>query len=221
MQARISEIFKSIQGEGIYQGFEQVFVRFFGCNLNCAFCDTSLSYYEEKTLKEVAQTIFAYNDCHSVSLTGGEPLLQIEFLRELAKLLKKEGKIIYLETNGTLYENLKKVIDYVDIIAMDFKLPSSTDLKDFWEEHLEFLKVALRKEVFIKAVIGRNTCQDDILKSIAVIKGLKSSLCFILQPENPYEDVLAEKLEYFQEICVECGINTKVIPQLHKKLGIR
>ncbi|MCM8763078.1 MAG: 7-carboxy-7-deazaguanine synthase QueE, partial [Candidatus Omnitrophica bacterium] len=77
MQAKIAEIFKSIQGEGIYQGREQVFVRFYGCNLKCQFCDTPLTHYEELRPEELLNRINIFGvDYHSLSLTGGEPLLQ-------------------------------------------------------------------------------------------------------------------------------------------------
>jgi organic radical activating enzyme len=126
MKAKISEIFKSIQGEGVYQGTEQVFVRFFGCNVHCSFCDTRLNNYSEKTVEEVLKDILLLGECGAVSLTGGEPLIYADFIKILAAGLKASGKTIYLETNGILHENLKEVIDLTDVIAMDFKLPSST-----------------------------------------------------------------------------------------------
>jgi len=94
MFAKIAEIFKSIQGEGIYQGESQVFVRFFGCNLNCQFCDTKLTSYRELTLDELLGQINSFSDYHSISLTGGEPLLQAYFLEKLAEQLKLDGKTI-------------------------------------------------------------------------------------------------------------------------------
>jgi organic radical activating enzyme len=221
MKAKISEIFKSIQGEGLYQGKEQVFVRFYGCNLNCSFCDTKLDFYEEKTVEEVMRDVLGYSNYHSISLTGGEPLLQINFLGDLCHKLKVKCKTIYLETNGTLPDNLWKVIDYIDIIAMDFKLPSSTKQAQHWSEHREFLKIASAKEVFIKAVIGKDAEEDDILKSIWLIKEANPSLHLVLQPQNPYEEELSAKLTYFQKICLDKGLKASIIPQLHKKTGVR
>lgn len=221
MKAKISEIFKSIQGEGICQGKEQVFVRFYGCGLDCSFCDTKLEFYEEKTVEEVLESISRYSNYHSISLTGGEPLLQIDFLTDLCQELKVRCKTIYLETNGILHNNLKRVIDYIDVIAMDFKLPSSTQQKDLWNEHKKFLEIARAKEVFVKAVIGKYTVMDDIAKSIALIKELKPDLHFVLQPENPLEDLLEEKLLLFHGLCINGGIKAIIIPQIHKKLGVQ
>ena len=221
MKAKISEIFESIQGEGVYQGKKQVFVRFFGCNLSCDFCDTELASYKELRVDDIINDISFYKDHHSVSLTGGEPLLQIEFLKELAKRLKSEGKTVYLETNGTLADNLEQVIDYVDIIAMDFKLPSSTYGKKLWSEHRQFLKVAAKKEVFIKSVIGKATMIEDILRVVRIMRQVKPELILVLQPQNPFEELLKYKLRNFEELCRRKKVNTIIRHQLHKELGVR
>lgn len=105
---RISRIFKSIQGEGVYTGVPATFVRFQGCNLDCSFCDTpeakthfggtaarSLEHLVERILKVAGDT-------ELIILTGGEPTLQP--LEELVKVLhRSEGAYrVHLETNGTL-----------------------------------------------------------------------------------------------------------------------
>lgn len=221
MKAKISEIFKSIQGEGLYQGQEQVFVRFYGCNIHCSFCDTKLSRYEEKTVEEVLTSILSFGNCDNVSLTGGEPLLDADFLKALVVCLKEKGKIVHLETNGIIYENLKKVIDFVDIIAMDFKLPSSTMLANFWNEHEEFLKISAAKKVFVKVVIGQYTQEQDIYKTIEIIKSVNRNIPVILQPENPFGELLTDKLLQFEDICLKEGIVVKTLRQLHKILGVR
>jgi organic radical activating enzyme len=216
-KAKITEIFKSIQGEGIYQGIPQLFVRFFGCNLNCAFCDTKLNFYEELKLDTLLERISVYSDYHSISLTGGEPLIQIDFLKEFVKILKKENKIIYLETNGTLPENLSKVIDYLDIIAMDFKLPSSTHQGSLWEKHKEFLEIASKKEVFVKAVISYATILEDIDKAISLLKRINKDVFFILQPDSFHiSKNLFDKLNYYLSFCKKRYKNVEIRRQLHK-----
>ncbi|UCG34960.1 MAG: 7-carboxy-7-deazaguanine synthase QueE [Candidatus Omnitrophota bacterium] len=221
MQAKISEIFKSVQGEGIYQGIPQVFVRFFGCNLECAFCDTPLDSFKEMNIQEVSEQIYSYEDYHSITFTGGEPLLQVDFLTELTKELKIKGKELHLETNGTLHENLEKVIEYLDVIAMDFKLPSSTNSKAYWNEHGQFLRIARQRKVFIKAVIGKDTDIYDIHKSVILIKRFDPTLNLILQPQNPFERELEEKMCLFKQICRNANINARIIPQAHKVLGVK
>ena len=98
MNAKISEIFQSIQGEGKYLGVRQVFIRFFGCRLGCRWCDTDYARnpqagrFTEMNVDEVmGRAASLWAGCHSISLTGGEPLLQAGFLKELFPRLKKAG----------------------------------------------------------------------------------------------------------------------------------
>lgn len=222
MKAKISEIFYSLQGEGIYQNRPQIFIRFWGCNLKCAFCDTSFPFYKELTLKEIIEVIQNYPyPRHSISLTGGEPLLQYKFLKELCFFLKEQNQKIYLETNGTLYKELQEVIDFIDIVAMDFKLPSSTKERVFWQEHKKFLRVAVEKEVFVKAVITPYTCFKDIFLTAEIIKEIEKNIPLILQPQYGYETLLWRHLETLREKLSETFLHVEVIPQLHKKLGIK
>lgn len=220
MTGKIAEIFKSIQGEGVYQGVTQIFVRLFGCNLSCAFCDTPLKDYQEKTGDAVLTDIVALGECHSVSLTGGEPLVQADFVGELAQKLKAKGYKTYLETNGVLFGELKKVIDFIDIISMDFKLPSATGEKELWREHREFLKIAAQKEVFVKVVVAPITQVGDIFETINALRDYKN-VPLILQPQYPHETVLGVKLAFYKMLCRLHGLNVKIMGQAHKKLGIK
>ncbi|MBU0503927.1 MAG: 7-carboxy-7-deazaguanine synthase QueE [Candidatus Omnitrophota bacterium] len=223
MKGKISEIFESIQGEGIYAGQRQIFVRFFGCNLSCKFCDTPLKNFSEYESQELLNELKSYlGNYHSISFTGGEPLLQKDFLKEVLILAKQEGFRNYLETNGTLPEALKEVIDYVDIIAMDFKLSSSTNSGDFLVSHREFLKIASAKDVFLKAVICNSTGEDDFKKSLEVIKEIKPDIRLVLQP-NCFEDSgsLDEKIDDLKTICLRQGIGVCLIPQMHKIIGVK
>ncbi|MFO8052447.1 MAG: 7-carboxy-7-deazaguanine synthase QueE [Candidatus Omnitrophota bacterium] len=219
--ARISEIFKSIQGEGIWQEKVQAFVRFFGCNLNCKFCDTKQNSYKLMRADQAMKGIDRLGGFHSVSLTGGEPLLQVDFIEDLTAILKRSGKSVYLETNGVLYENLAKIVDSVDLISMDLKLPSSTGQLPLWDLHRKFIKVAKKTNLFAKAVIGKDTTMADLDKAIEVIKENKSDLLLILQPENPYERLLERKLSDFKKRCIDSSVSVKIISQLHKKIGIK
>lgn len=222
-KGKIAEVFRSVQGEGLYFGEEQIFVRFFGCNLKCKFCDTRLYRFTQYEPKELLNEIKLYQDDHrTVSFTGGEPLLQKYFLRETLKLTRQEGYRNYLETNGVLHSALEDVIDYVDVVAMDIKLPSSTGLKHFWQHHRKFLEIAACKETFIKMVICHSTNEQDLKESLRLIKEVDKFLILVLQP-NSYEDheQMRDKLEHFKEIATHHEITTCVIPQLHKKIGLK
>jgi len=220
---KITEIFSSVQGEGIYFGEEQIFVRFFGCNLNCKYCDTSLNYFTEYTPEELLHEIKLYKNASStVSFTGGEPLLQKYFLKAALKLTRKEGFKNYLETNGILYSALEDILDYVDIVAMDMKLPSSTGHKDLWHHHQRFLEIASKKETFLKMVICKDTAEEDLRAGLKLIEEVNKFLVLVLQP-NSFEadEPSSEKLESFKDIAKKSGITTCVIPQLHKKIGVK
>jgi len=223
LKGKISEIFESFQGEGLYLGERQLFVRFFGCNLSCKFCDTKLKKFTEYTLQDLGRHLSGYgSDYHSVAFTGGEPLLQKDFLKEALQLTRGQGFKNYLETNGTLADALEEVIDAVDIIAMDLKLPSSTSMQDFWQEHQRFLKIASRKEVFLKIVVCESTGDKDLLKAIILIRDVHPAAVLVLQP-NSYEDQgrLKQKLEDFRDISRENSVISCIIPQVHKVVGVR
>lgn len=223
IKGKISEIFESIQGEGIYVGEKQIFVRFFGCNLNCKYCDTKLRWFFEYDPQELLDEIQEFgNEYHSVSFTGGEPLLQKDFLKEALKLTKAKGYKNYLETNGTLADELAEVIDYVDIVAMDLKLPSSTGLADFWQAHKKFIDIAFKKEVFLKAVICNSTTEDDLKSALKFIKETNKTPLLILQPNTFDEgDKLKSRIENFKQMCARENITACAISQMHKVIGLK
>jgi len=224
MKGKISEVFDSIQGEGLYLGERQVFVRFFGCNLNCRFCDTRLNSFLEYEPEELYKELKMYHrrGHHSVSFTGGEPLLQKDFLKEVLKLTHKDNLKNYLETNGTLPDALKEVIDYIHIVAMDLKLSSSTGLNNFWEAHRVFLEVAAKKEVFVKIVICECTEEGDLMDGLKIIRETAKNTILILQPDSGARQAsLDSKLDFFKNICRREKIITCVIPQVHKITGVK
>ncbi len=223
-KAKIAGIFFSTQGEGIYAGSPQVFVRFYGCMCSCRFCDTRLTAYDKYTPLELYHQIKRFNlPYHSLCLTGGEPLLQKDFLKEFIKLIKYDGITTYLETNGILADEVSELIEDVDIIAMDFKLPSSTGMDSYWPEHQKFLKIALKKEVFIKMVICSTTDRKDMDEAISIILKLRAKkIPVVLQP-NFFEldKELLAKTRALEKYCSRYLPCVKVIPQLHKITGVR
>jgi organic radical activating enzyme len=223
MKGKIAEIFESIQGEGIYLGKKQIFVRFYGCNLACKFCDTKPDKFTEYSPRQLFEKLAGYpRDYHSIAFTGGEPLLQKGFLKEVLKLTRKAGMLNYLETNGALPKELGEVINLVDIIAMDLKLPSSTETGELWDRHRKFLKIAMRKEVFLKTVISQSTEEEDINKSLELIKKTKKRLALVLQPNSFENDEnLMRKMERFRQMCSRENVAAWIIPQMHKELGIK
>lgn len=219
----INEIFESIQGEGLYVGVNQLFIRFTQCNLNCNYCDTDyVTKKREYEVNELTDIINGYRNIHSVSLTGAEPLMETEFL---VNLLPKIRHTIYLETNGTLYQNLEKVINNVDIISMDIKLPSSTKGNDLFIEHEKFIEVAAsgnkEAEIFLKLVFDKEVTQEEIKKSCKLAE--KYGLILILQPKME-GNKLADESRFINETFYNFNklySNTRLIPQMHKFLDIK
>lgn len=128
---RICELFKSIQGESSFAGYPFIFVRFSGCNLRCSYCDTTYAYEEgyriseEKLLKKI--TAFGIT---SVTITGGEPLLQKEVFSLIDTLIHRRYTVL-VETNGTLDVS---PLNRGAVKILDIKCPGSGESeKNNWE----------------------------------------------------------------------------------------
>jgi 7-carboxy-7-deazaguanine synthase len=127
---KISEIFYSLQGEGIYAGVPSVFVRRAGCPLRCRWCDTKYAWKEtdsvEYTVAQIIETIQAW-PCRFVVITGGEPMLDPDDqtnpqLKLLVRKLKAAGKHVTIETAGIAY-----IPDlFCDLLSISPKLSNST-----------------------------------------------------------------------------------------------
>lgn len=244
--ADIAEIFSSIQGEGPLVGFRQIFVRFFPCNLLCSYCDTPGKKVDlklcciEKTpgkkdfftipgrvsvdsLINIINSLDLFNGLHhSISLTGGEPLLQTNFLKVWLPLVKNKSKI-YLETNGSLPDNLRKIIDFIDIIAMDIKLPETAKIEPLWEKHSAFLDISSSKDVFVKVVVADRTPDNEFSKAINLVSRIDNNIPFVIQPVTDMkkaEDIPPARLIDLQRQASEVLTNVRVIPQTHKILGV-
>jgi 7-carboxy-7-deazaguanine synthase len=208
----------------MYIGERQIFVRLAGCNLNCAFCDTNTALYREYEPEEVLGELEKYNGhFHSVSFTGGEPLLQSDFLKVLLTLTRSHGFRNYLETNGTLPEQMEALAPQVDIVSMDIKLPSSTGLKAFWQEHRRFLTACSQSVVFVKAVICDSTTENDVFESVKTIKETKPDVVLVLQPDSASRDqqTVSRIIESFKMLCHRQGIVACSIPQMHTIIGVK
>lgn len=224
-KTKIKEIFTSIQGEGPYMGVKQLFIRFCGCNLDCKYCDTNSEVekdYLEFTPEELSEHIkkMDVKSIHSISITGGEPLLWADFLKDFLPLVENK---IYLETNSTLNSNLEKIINHVDIISADIKLPSASGIENSFALHDEFFNAArkYKKEVFAKIVFDENILNDEIEHCIKLAE--KHDLPLVLQPKMHGDKlkISSEKItEIFNKFVSEYP-NTRIIPQVHKFIEVQ
>ncbi|MBQ7449994.1 7-carboxy-7-deazaguanine synthase QueE [bacterium] len=220
-KACIKEIFTSIQGEGLYAGEMQIFVRFCSCNLNCKYCDTDFKK-DKKSVSYTSETLaekLIHKEVSTVSLTGGEPLLETKFLLEFLPLIRNHKKV-YLETNGTLTNELAQIIDYVDVVSADIKLKSATKQQNRFLINDEFMSVASKKECFIKVVFDENIEKNEIEQVVKIAK--KYDLPIVLQPmmrKNSF-CIKPEKAFEILKIFYKLYSNTRLIPQLHKFLEI-
>lgn len=122
---KVIEKFISIDGEGPTAGALSVFVRFAGCNLRCAWCDTSYAWdatadVTDMSASEIADYIKASGINH-VTITGGEPLLQPGLIGLLSRLADYQ---VHIETNGAIPVEQFRIGDNIHFV-IDYKLPDS------------------------------------------------------------------------------------------------
>jgi len=245
------EIFSSIQGEGIHVGERQIFVRTAGCTATCYWCDTlpgkkRRPYFivhgaKKRTIenpvtaaraaREALSLSGAREPARSVSITGGEPLEQSEFVAALARRLKAKGYRIHLETSGIEVRALAGVVGSVDVVAMDIKLPSATG-RDHWDAHREFLRIASAgAQTFVKVVVDHTTPLVELELAIDLVSRAGAGIPLVLQPESrtylqeahgvAARKKLAALLDLAQRAALGRLEDVRVIPQCHKLLKVR
>ena len=240
------ELFSSFQGEGPLAGIRQIFIRLSGCHLRCVYCDTPDSWersaswrvetspgsraFESRSnpveAEDVLQTVREWSarvPHHSVAFTGGEPLLQPEFLRSLAEGARSLGLKTYLDTSGTLAPSLRAVADAIDIFALDLKLPSCPGVRLDWDDARGCLEAVRGREAFVKIVILDDSDPDEVARAARLVRETDPAIRLVLQPVTPVSGATVEPsgrtLAALRARCLDQGIDPLVIPQLHKLAG--
>ncbi|GAB7028500.1 7-carboxy-7-deazaguanine synthase QueE [Geotalea toluenoxydans] len=242
--ADLVEVFSSIQGEGLLVGLRQAFIRFSGCNLTCSYCDTELDrtqycqlestpgrrdFFQVENPVPVERLVNLISGWqrgwpgihHSISITGGEPLLCHQLLQELLPALRHYLPI-YLETNGILHGELAQLLDHVDYVSMDIKLPSTSGYTDLWQAHEEFLRLAASKKTYVKTVVGTDTEDWEIIRTAELMAAIDSRIPLILQPFTDREGrvtLSAIRMLEMQETANRYLQEVRIIPQTHKFIG--
>lgn len=147
---KVTEIFTSIEGEGIWVGIPTNFIRLAGCSIRCRTCDTKYSWNDGKDMKSEEIISYLNSKVKRVSITGGEPLDQLKELGHLTNLLKKFGfNPINLETSGQKFD--KDIVGMFDTYSVDLKTPSTGV-----EARLDCIKKFIMYELYntqVKAVV--------------------------------------------------------------------
>ncbi len=244
--AAVDEIFSSVQGEGPWLGERHIFVRFIGCDIRCEYCDTPSaaersdragkcraqkepSSFERELVPEnitpeeltgyCSRLVLPGPSRPVLSLTGGEPLLQHGFLSTW--LHQVHGRFsMYLETNGIHAESMAGLASLIDVVSMDFKLPSATGLGPFWDEHRKFLDAARGTKLFGKAVVTAGTVLEDVMTAAGIIAQHDDSLTLVIQPAAGRFAPDAELLIAFQNAALGVLRDVRIIPQVHHLLNV-
>ncbi len=202
---KITEIFSSVQGEGLRQGEPTIFIRISGCNLKCSFCDTKYAWEEgqqysvDQVLEEIKKIRQSF-PAEWICITGGEPLLQD--IDGLTKALKKEGLKIQVETNATLYRTLP-----VDWYSISPKPDRYTHRPEYREKAKE-----------VKIIVTKNLDIESIRR---LRKWFPEKTPILLQPQSnsKWSIILGIKLS---KQALKAGLkNIRLSVQLHEIYGIR
>lgn len=201
IKIKVSEIFTSFQGEGPYVGTPATFLRLYGCNLNCEWCDTDISTYEMLSVDDVAEILITqmeFNNIETLIITGGEPTLQMEEVKRLIEELPDDIRI-QMETNGSLFEYIPEV---------EFVISPKEDKEKVFENYYKY------ENVFFKFVI---TSQEDIDEVISLKDKYGYDKTIWLQGEFSQDGEMADLIrENFPRL-----ENVKLSVQTHKYLNQR
>ncbi len=224
---RISEIFHSIQGEGLLLGVPSVFVRTSGCNLRCRWCDTPYaSWYPEGENREIAailDQVKAY-DCKHVVVTGGEPMIAAG-IRELTAGLREAGLHITIETAATVApEGIA-----CDLASLSPKLADSTpnaEQAGAWSDRHEstrlqpqiirsWLENYQSQLKFVVSSVEDLPEIEALLAEVGAIPGFSRDRV-LLMPEGTDVETLRERGPLLAELCLEHGF--RFAPRLQIEL---
>lgn len=212
----ISEIFHSVQGEGVLTGVPSVFVRTSGCNLRCRWCDTPYASWHpegtEMSVPDIMEQVRRWPSRHVV-LTGGEPMVA-RGIRELAAALRAEGKHITIETAGTIAPDGVAC----DLASLSPKLRHSTphagEIEPGWIERHERLRLqpdVLRTwldtgaEYQLKFVVSTEADLAEIAALLAALDRSVPADRVLLMPEGRTEEELHARSAWLVEVCKATG----------------
>lgn len=208
---RISELFYSVQGEGVLAGVPSIFIRTSGCNLRCTWCDTPYTSWapegEPKSEEELVAYALKYPSRHVV-VTGGEPMIEPGIVA-LTRALRDHGRHITIETAGTVFEPVA-----CDLMSISPKLANSTPLEregGRWaaqHDRLRYQPGVIRRlmdvsEYQLKFVVAAPGDLGEIETIVRETGAARERV--LLMPEGVDAGVLAERSGWVAELCKEHG----------------
>lgn len=211
----ISEIFFSLQGEGVLTGVPSVFVRTSGCNLRCNWCDTPYASWNPegaaRTIPQIITEIENHPTARHVVLTGGEPMIAKE-IRELAAAIKELGHHITIETAATVAPDGIAC----DLASLSPKLLNSapdTRLAVTWRKKHESLRwqpavvgAWLDRGAYqFKFVISQPGDVDELEAMLASLKREIPRDRVLLMPEGVTLEQIRAKAGWLGELCKQRG----------------
>lgn len=208
---KISEIFRSLQGEGRYAGNPSVFIRFAGCNLRCKFgnsiCDTPYASYSPEinrmTLKEVdAKLNELVQDSDDIVITGGEPSMHFEAIMELSKLPVFRNRRVTVETNGTLAVRWPELW----FLSISPKLTSAGNEFDLFEYGSVIRAITWERDYQLKFVVdGRKETFQEVREFVGQC-GFAAHTRTVLMPEGVTAEDVDNNLETVAHLALENGM---------------
>jgi organic radical activating enzyme len=242
----VSELFVSFQGEGPHAGRRQLFVRFAGCPLRCRYCDTPESLVPVETCRvlgpdgthrlpnplaaatltrEVRRLAASAPPLHAMAITGGEPLAQVDFLEAWLASTPLDRPVL-LETAGILPARLARLLPYAAIVSLDVKCPSNTGERARWDEHAACLAAAVGagRDVYVKMPVDAATAVDEVERGARLVAAAGRDIPLFLtpltEPTSARLTIGAHELERLHAVASRHVADVRVLPQLHKVLGI-
>lgn len=220
----INTIYRATEGEGVFLGRPQIFVRYQGCTVGCLNCDSKDTWEFDKqmgiTLEEILERVHSegFNgSIKNVSITGGDPLhpSHVPFVLELIKALKEKNYFINIEAAGTRV--VDEIFDLVDYISFDMKTPSTgvkTPVKNIQKMNAQY-----QSKFQLKSVVADKVDFDAVMDLYKTLSISESSLNFpwVLTPcYNTNEEFPLQRFKNVLNWNEENGGVFRVIGQQHK-----
>lgn len=260
--APVMEVFPSIQGEGAFVGEPQTFVRLAGCPLRCRYCDTPASWARPVSGGPVRPARLVAADgtvtreegwatafrvlCfvaaaegvrpRTISVTGGEPLVHVPFLLELARL--RGPRRLHLETAGAHPEALARVLEHVQHVSLDLKLEGDLDdpvetpgdaerpprtAADWRAARRDCLDLVRGRDACAKVVVCGGGSPEELERVLDDVVESAPELLVVLQPATPVGGAAApspQELDRAVELARERDLRLRVLPQVHRALRL-